>query len=367
MSQKVITYEVMHGETSVCEISTQGSCKIYKEDFLPYQLYLEEDNTIDGRVNNITNFYYWCATRVLTLDRQYAKQILSSIGAGQAATDRDRAAIALSYHCLSLTDIYWVRRKEETITFAEFNLYENHLQNAFVDISLRGKQVTVQNAHLIADNASAQGVFPKAWLREQDGFWLLKDGGEQAVWNEILASRICQCFDCHQVVYEPYVWENTFVSRSRIITNKDYSLASREAFEIYAQNHEIDVMNYILQADAYSYYMMNLLDYLVGNTDRHWGNWGFLIDNKNNQPIRLYDLMDFNQSFLAYDTMEGAGCQTMPANRRISQQEAAAEAVQKVGWNQKAPIQEEWFEGRRQDYEMLQKRIQYLKNLTLTR
>lgn len=22
------------------------------------------------------------------------------------------------------------------------------------------------------------------------------------------------------------------------------------------------------------YYMMNIVDYLVGNTDRHWGNWG---------------------------------------------------------------------------------------------
>ena len=32
-------------------------------------------------VNNLTNFYFWCASRVLTLDRQYAKEILNSIGA----------------------------------------------------------------------------------------------------------------------------------------------------------------------------------------------------------------------------------------------------------------------------------------------
>ena len=25
--------------------------------------------------------------------------------------------------------------------------------------------------------------------------------------------------------------------------------------------------------------MMNILDYLVGNTDRHWENWGLLVDN----------------------------------------------------------------------------------------
>ena len=40
--------------------------------------------------------------------------------------------------------------------------------------------------------------------------------------------------------------------------------------------------------------MMNILDYLVGNTDRHWENWGLLVDNETNRPIRLHDLMDFN-------------------------------------------------------------------------
>lgn len=87
------------------------------------------------------------------------------------------------------------------------------------------------------------------------------------------------------------------VSKSRIITSVDYSMVSMEAFEIYAANHDIYVMDFVLKLDAYSYYMMNLLDYLTGNTDRHWGNWGFLVDNRTNQPVRLFDLMDLNQTF----------------------------------------------------------------------
>lgn len=58
---------------------------------MPYNLYLEEDNYIDTLVNNIMNFNYWCSTRVLTLDRKYAKEILNSIGMKQAVTDKDRA------------------------------------------------------------------------------------------------------------------------------------------------------------------------------------------------------------------------------------------------------------------------------------
>ena len=359
--QGMTTYEIMHGENLIATITLQGQCRILEPSFMPWNLYLEETDELDGRVNNVTNFYYWCATRVLTLDRKYAKQILSSMGMSQATTDKERAQIALSYHCLTLTDIYWVRTADESVSFAQINLYENHLQNAFVDVSLRGRQMTVGNVHLLADDASTSGCFPKAWIRERDGFYLLKDGDERAVQNELLASRICQCFRCNQIVYEPYEYDGLRVTRSRLMTGMEYSIVSREAFEIYAVNHDIDPMEYILDLDAYSFYMMNILDYLVGNTDRHWGNWGFLVDNKTGQALRLHDLMDFNQSFREYDTPEGAGCQTIN-NRKISQREAALEAVQKVGLNQIAEVKEEWFEDRKAEFLMFRQRLQQLIN-----
>ena len=58
--------------------------------------------------------------------------------------------------------------------------------------------------------------------------------------------------------------------------------------------------------------MMNIIDYLIGNTDRHWGNWSFLVDNRTNKPPRLFPLMDFNKAFQAYDTLEGSRCLTLP-------------------------------------------------------
>jgi len=69
----------------------------------------------------------------------------------QAVTDRERAKIALSYRCASLTDVFWVKRKKEHISFNEINLYENHLNNSFIDIALKGKQYTVQNEYLAKD------------------------------------------------------------------------------------------------------------------------------------------------------------------------------------------------------------------------
>ena len=71
-------YEIMHMEKVVASISKVGRVEIYDEKFMPYDLYLEkeEENDIDTMVNNLDNFYHWCASRVLSLDRKYAKEIL---------------------------------------------------------------------------------------------------------------------------------------------------------------------------------------------------------------------------------------------------------------------------------------------------
>ena len=112
-------YEIMHRESCVAQLSTTGECRVCLEDFMPYDLVLVESDDFDERINNVTNFYYWCASRMLTLDRTYAKEILNSIGASQSVTDRERAQIALSYHCLSLLDVFWVKEENEKIRFED--------------------------------------------------------------------------------------------------------------------------------------------------------------------------------------------------------------------------------------------------------
>ncbi len=343
--QQWTQYDIMHGERRVAVIARNGVCRVEDAAGMPYHLYLEEGTDMDVQIQNLDNFYHWCASRVLMLDRQYAKEILNSIGAVQGTTDKVRARVALSYHCLSLLDIFWVKEASEQVTFRELNLYENRLDTAFVDVSLRGRQMTIENSHLIAEDLSTPGCFPKAWIRRDGTFYLLKDGGGDAVTRELLASKICRCFRCNQVLYESEVFEGELVTVSRLMTSLDQSIVPMEHFAIYAANQEIDRMQFVLELDSYSYYMMNILDYLVGNTDRHWGNWGFLLDNRTNQPIRLHDLMDFNRAFEAYDRIEGANClTTFDIGNKQTQMEAALEAVKKVGLNQIAPVQETWFE-----------------------
>ena len=109
-------FDIMHMDRRVARIYENGKCTINYKSFMPYNLYLEADDDIDTRVQNLTNFFAWCSSRVLTLDRKHAKEIMNNIGAVQSPTDRERALIAISYGALTLTDVFWVRTKNEKKT-----------------------------------------------------------------------------------------------------------------------------------------------------------------------------------------------------------------------------------------------------------
>ena len=359
IEKREVVYEIMHLEQLVATISTLGRVQILNEQFLPYDIYLEESDEFDDRLNNLANFYHWCASRVLSLDRTYAKEIMNALGVSQSVTDRDRAQISLSYHCVSLNDVYWVRKVEEEVTFAELNLYDNPLNEAIVPLPLKGKHLTVTNQELAPD-LSTKGCFPKAWIRVGTEFRLLKDGGKEYVRRELLASKICQCFDIPQVPYEEYFYDGEMVTQSVIVTSKRYSMISQMAFDVYATNHDLDAIEECIRLDPIVYYGMNIVDYLVGNTDRHPENWGLLIDNVTNQPVSLYPLMDFNMSFQTYDKLDGANCQTVNG-RKLTQREAAIESVQAIGLRQIRDVDMSWFADQDQEREMFQLRLAELQ------
>ena len=126
----------------------------------------------------------------------------------------------------------------------------------------------------------------------------------------------------------------------------------------------MDRTEFILKKDSYSYHMMNIIDYLIGNTDRHWGNWGFWVDNKTNKVLKLHPLMDYNKAFLSYDKISGARCQT--ADKPKSKQQAAEKAVRAVGLNQIKEVNPAWFADNAIK-EMFFQRLNLLKSIEKTK
>ena len=85
MTQKAlkqhITYEIMYLDKKlVAQLSSSGDARVFMHSFMPYNFWFDEDKVIDTLVNNMVNFYHWCSSRMLTLDRKYAIEIMESIG-----------------------------------------------------------------------------------------------------------------------------------------------------------------------------------------------------------------------------------------------------------------------------------------------
>ena len=76
--------------------------------------------------------------------------------------------------------------------------------------------------------------------------------------------------------------------------------------------------------------------------------------------ISLYPLMDFNQSFYSYETIDGANCQTV-SPKRMTQREAAEEAVRQIGLNQIQEVDPAIFGNEDEWREMFCKRLDVLR------
>ena len=304
---------LMHLEMKVATICGDGSCAVHCPSFMPYNLRLENADGSDCglRAKNLDQFYHWCAARPLTLERNDAKDFFIRHGFQEDKTDRERAEIALRCHGLCLTDAFWIREIEENIRFDQINLFDSPLSDEYVDVVLRDRRMIAKNLGLMDEaSALAETNTPNVWARREDGYWLLKAGAPDEVAAEWTASQIARCFDVDQVLYEPMTYQGRRVSRSKLVTSKEWSIVFAGDMGEYLRNAGKSLWELVYSQDEYGFHMMNIIDYLIGNTDRHRGNWGFWVNNADNKLGTLHPLMDFNQAFHSYDTLDGAKCLT---------------------------------------------------------
>ena len=317
--------ELMYKNQCLCEFNEKnGQVKICGQ--LPYDLYLEESDEFDDRINNLNNIYHWGASRVLSLDRRYAKEILNSCCLSQATTDKDKFNVALKYNALSLRDCFWIKT-EENQKWENINLFHNSLKESFVDISLKGKSMTIENAHLIAPDCSTHGVAAKAWIRSADEIYLLKGEvpGSDAVRKEVEASHILKELGFDVVSYDRNEFDGMAVSKSKCHTSPDCNTVTAEG---YMENNS---MKELLQNNLEIYHAflkMQIADYLIGNTDRHWENWELWFSD--DRKLVFGKLMDFNHAFEATEETMNLPYQVV-YGKTVSQKDAAIEAVRQLG------------------------------------
>lgn len=292
----------MMKNTKVLETNKDGSIMIYEEKLLPFSLQ-KEDLTYEDF------FFNWLSVRPLSIGRTNAKAILNNAGIPQ-----NSLTIARICHGMNLSDCYWVKEREEDTSWDKDNLYDHDMDPLYADTALTGKSHHLSKDKFHTPELTAQGVSAKCWIKENDGIYLYKVGRK-----ELPASEILDVLGIDHVHYEKAEQLKEYLSkdrikkiedngeiivRSKLITNQQQGIIPFEEFAVWCANQEIDdEYEEAKRMDEKSYYEMQIADYILNNSDRHVGNWGFYFDVEENKLQGMYPLMDHDHSFDEEETL----------------------------------------------------------------
>ena len=215
---------------------------------------------------------------------------------------------------MSLNDCYWIVEEGFEGQFEDFNLYDNHLSRVLASIAFTGYGSSIRSSLASSPEFTTNGMLPKCWRRIKGKIYLYKGGTTGASntgmepYSEFYAHQVAQAMEIDSVPYNICKWKGELCSYCELFTSKDYSFvpvgkivktggmtAVREFYEKLGKK-------YVKALDD-----MIVLDALICNTDRHYGNFGFLVNNKTNKivaPAPLFDHGNSLYNFAGRDDLE---------------------------------------------------------------
>lgn len=154
------------------------------------------------------------------------------------------------------------------------------------------------------------GSFAKCWVKEDDGIYLLKRGSEGArnaglePYSEMYSSQIAKIICRDAVAYDVEKYHNKIASKCKLFTSEQEGYAPITKFF----GKLVSVKDILGKFQEYNceedFRRMIVLDALILNTDRHMGNYGFMVDNRTMQIKRMAPMFDHNQALLPYAEQE---------------------------------------------------------------
>ena len=264
-----------------------------KRELMPLDLSLDEEG--------IAN---WLKHRTIPKNRAYVSAFLSKCG---LSLNRPMNVISVSKG-LSLNDCYWVTPEGFDGTFDKFNLYDNRFSKILGLIAFTGFGSSIRSSFASCPEFTTNGMLPKCWRREKGKIMLFKGGTKGASntgnepYSEFYAAQIAEKIEINAVKYGLSNWKITvknnkpyheLCSTCELFTSKEYSfmpigrLVKKGGMKEVREYYKALGDEYVNALDD-----MLVLDAVICNTDRHYGNFGFLVDNHTNKisaPAPLFD------------------------------------------------------------------------------
>ena len=261
--------------------------KIYEENraFLPLDLTLTNEGV-----------ERWLKHRTIPKNRAYVDALLSKTG---LSINRPLGIIAVCKG-LSLNDCYWVDQADDQTTFEKVNLYDNRFSQVLASIAFTGYGSSVRTSLLTSPEFSTNGMLPKCWRRVRGKIYLYKGGTSGfsntgfEPYSELYAYQVARTMGVNAIPYSlTKDLKKTLCSRCELFTSKEYSympvgqLVKRGGMSAIRAYYATLGQEFVDALDD-----MIVFDAVICNTDRHYGNFGVLIDNATNRiakPAPLFD------------------------------------------------------------------------------
>ena len=247
--------------------------------------------------------YRWLRHRTIPKNRAYVHNFLSKCG---LSINRPMNIISVSKG-LSLNDCYWVVEEGFDGTYDKFNLYDNRFSQVLALIAFTGYGSSIRTSLASCPEFTTNGMLPKCW-RRVDGKVNLYKGGTMGASNtgnepysEFYACQIADALGISAVNYKLSKWKGELCSVCELFTSKEYSfmpvgrIVTKGGFEAVRDFYKSMGEDYVNALND-----MIVLDAIICNTDRHFGNFGFLVDNKTNKIVAPAPLFDHGNSLFNF-------------------------------------------------------------------
>lgn len=287
-----LTYTLINKETPLCDFIIEGQgeleiCKITREH-QPLPFWCQD---IDS----------WTANRSSAKHRAHVEKILEMCGG------KTKSGFIALTHCLSLTDTLWVKSDRESVTWKDVNLYENNFDEVVSKLSFDGNGLFEIQMPTTSPELTTDGAYDKCWLNEKDGIHLIKTGSEGArntglePYGEVLASQVFEKL-CNSVKYSLRKYDGHIVSDCKIFTSQEFGYKPISLFlksgVKYGLAETLEIYRDFGCEDDFR--RMVVADCITLNCDRHFGNFGFIVNNDTFERTVLNPCFDFNMAFVPF-------------------------------------------------------------------
>jgi len=286
-------YTLMHREQPVAALSINtdsGTLYRVREVFAPEHLPVEVQGVPRdkdyGQLARALNT--WFSGRAIPASRSGFRQAIEALAVEQGL---QLTANQLLLRCfgLSLSDQYWVNPADAPLSWQKINFYDNPFSDDVGDL-LFGQFAARGALDLVSPCNTSDGWLQKKWKIVDEQRVLVKGSSapaHQEPYNEVVSTAICRRLHLPHVPYSVVREAGKPYSLCPNMTSNRQDLVNAYALYTSAKkpNH-LSAYDFFLERCAAlgipnarrAVNRMLILDFLICNQDRHFGNFGALRD-----------------------------------------------------------------------------------------